>query len=409
MDILPIVSTLRRHKTAATLIVVEIALTCAIVCNAVFLIRERTARMDRPSGCADDELGYIQLTGIGTKADAITLTAQDVAALRAIPSVKQVSPTNMVPFGSSSWNDNVSPIKDDPNGTNATMYMGQDLLETLGVRMIAGRPFTPDEYIEFDALKAKLGAHGTGSLASVILTRSLADHLFPAGDALGKPLYVIGDQPLTVVGISDNLLRPNDFGRPADAYYSMIVPLRIPYTEGGGYILRVDPARRDAILAEAEATLNRVDPARIILKRVALTDLRSQYYSKDRSMAWLLVGTSIALLVITALGIVGLASFWVQQRTRQIGIRRALGATRGDIVRYFQTENLVLATLGITIGMALAYALNLWLMQKYQVTRLPGMFLPVGALSLWGLGQLAVLGPALRASAIPPAQATRSV
>ena len=106
---------------------------------------------------------------------------------------------------------------------------------------------------------------------------------------------------------------------------------------------------------------------------------------------------------------VGLASFWVQQRTRQIGIRRALGATRGDILRYFQTENFILATLGIIIGMALAYAINLWLMHKYQVTRLPGEFLPIGAAVLWLLGQIAVLGPALRAAMIPPAIATRSV
>ena len=59
--------------------------------------------------------------------------------------------------------------------------------------------------------------------------------------------------------------------------------------------------------------------------------------------------------------------------------------------------------------MGLAYAINLWLMQKYQVSRLPASFLPVGALLLWMLGQIAVLGPALRASMIPPAIATRTV
>jgi putative ABC transport system permease protein len=126
-------------------------------------------------------------------------------------------------------------------------------------------------------------------------------------------------------------------------------------------------------------------------------------------MAILLAGVSIALLLITALGVIGLASFWVQQRTRQIGIRRALGATRSNIVRYFQVENFILATIGIVLGMALAYGLNLWLMHKYQVPRLPASFLPIGAGSLWALGQLAVLGPAMRASLIAPASATRSV
>ena len=72
-------------------------------------------------------------------------------------------------------------------------------------------------------------------------------------------------------------------------------------------------------------------------------------------------------------------------------------------------ENLILATIGIVIGMGLAYGINLWLMQKYQVARLPAEFLPIGALLLWMLGQVAVLGPALRASMIPPAIATRTV
>jgi len=140
-----------------------------------------------------------------------------------------------------------------------------------------------------------------------------------------------------------------------------------------------------------------------------LGDLRSTYFQTDRAMAGMLVGVIVALLGVTALGIVGLASFWVQQRRRQIGVRRALGATRGDILRYFQTENFLIVTGGIAVGTALAFALNLVLMQHYELPRLPLYYLPVSALVLWGLGQLAVLGPALRAAAVPPVVATRSV
>jgi putative ABC transport system permease protein len=99
----------------------------------------------------------------------------------------------------------------------------------------------------------------------------------------------------------------------------------------------------------------------------------------------------------------------VQQRTKQIGVRRALGATRGQILRYFQTENFLLATLGIVIGMMLAYGINQLLMGKYELPRLPAIYLPIGAVVLWLLGQLAVFGPARRASAVPPAVATRTV
>ena len=117
----------------------------------------------------------------------------------------------------------------------------------------------------------------------------------------------------------------------------------------------------------------------------------------------------MALLLVTALGIIGLASFWVQQRTKQIGVRRALGATRGQILRYFQTENFLLASIGIALGMLLAFAINQLLMGKYEMARLPLYYLPAGALLLWTLGQLAVYAPARRAASVPPAVATRSV
>ena len=90
-------------------------------------------------------------------------------------------------------------------------------------------------------------------------------------------------------------------------------------------------------------------------------------------------------------------------------MRRALGATRRQILRYFQTENFLLATIGIVLGMLMAYGINQLLMDRYELARLPALYLPVGAVALWLLGQIAVFGPARRAAAVPPAVATRSV
>jgi putative ABC transport system permease protein len=407
MHFIPILSTLRRHKTAATLIVLEIAFTCAIVCNAVFLIGDRLARMQRPSGVVEDELVDVQLTGIGTKSDAAAVTEQDLVALRAISGVKFVASTNMVPFGHSSWNTDISTTDrhHDGSGPNAAFYVGSpDLLEAWGVQLIAGRDFTPDEYVDFKAaLEQRI------HIPSLIITRALAERLFPGDSALGKSVYVWGKEPLTVVGVIDHIARPNEFNGSNSDGYAMVLPVAVPYSEGGHYILRVEPQRKQEVLAAVGATLDKVDPARILLKGRTFAEIRADYFKQDRAMAYLLVGVSVALLIITALGVVGLASFWVQQRTRQIGIRRALGATRGHIRRYFQLENFILATLGIAVGMALAYAINLWLMSKYHEPRLPAEFLPIGALLLWALGQLAVLGPAMRAASIPPAIATRTV
>ena len=199
-------------------------------------------------------------------------------------------------------------------------------------------------------------------------------------------------------------------GRPGGARVFDDLADQYPYTFGGNYLLRTDPARRAEILKAAVGALEKNGPQPHHPRRQhqAFEDLRIEYYRQDRAMVWMLVAVIVALLVVTALGIVGLASFWVQQRTKQIGVRRALGATRGQILRYFQTENFLLATIGIVLGMLFAYGINQLLMGKYELPRLPLIYLPVGAVLLWLLGQIAVYGPARKAASVPPAVATRS-
>ena len=97
MQLRPILSTLRRHKTAALLIVLEIALTCAIICNSVFLIANRVERVRFGSGMAESELLYIGTRSIGHPANVDAITREDLAALRAIPGVRDVSIVNQIP------------------------------------------------------------------------------------------------------------------------------------------------------------------------------------------------------------------------------------------------------------------------------------------------------------------------
>ena len=408
MELRPILSTLRRHKTAAALIVLEIALSCAIICNALFLITGRLDRMQRPTGMVENELVRVQITGIGTDDNAAALTRSDLAVLRGLPGVKSASVTNQLVFDGSSWNSGVNLDPEQTHATlNATTYLGDEKLpETMGLTLVSGRFFNPDEMLEWNVVNEP-GYDET--IPVVVITRDMAQKLWPGQEAVGKVLYSWGDDGSRVVGVVDKLARPNDQGGPSAYYYSMILPIVPEYTVGGRYLLRVDPARRAEVLGAAVEALQRNGPRRIILEQDTLEDTRAEYYRQDRAMAWMLVIVSVLLLVVTALGIVGLASFWVQQRTKQIGVRRALGATRGQILRYFQTENFILATAGIAIGMLLAFGLNQVMMSKAELPRLPAIYLPVGALVLWLLGQVSVLGPARRAAAVPPAVATRSV
>lgn len=408
MEIRPILSTLSRHKTAATLIVLEIALTCAIVCNSLFLIGNRVEDITQMSGVAEDEIVRIELTPIGNDPNNDAQTRTDLAALRALPGVKAATVLNQIPFVPSSWNTNVNLEKEQDSATlNATLYMAEEqFMETMGVRLISGRGFESTELQDYNAFQ-RLGAES--DVRVVIITEALAKRLFPGENALGEDLYIMGPKPTRIVGVVEHLIRPFQTTGKEEREFTMILPLRASYQLGGNYLLRTEPGRRAEVLAAATTALRESAPGRIIIEKGTrtLAELRQEYFRQQRSMAWLLGGVVLALLVVTALGIVGLASFWVQQRTRQIGVRRALGATRGQILRYFQLENFLLATAGIVLGMLLAFGMNQFLMSRYELPRLPWVYLPVGALALWLLGQLAVLWPARRAAAVPPALATR--
>jgi putative ABC transport system permease protein len=409
MELRPILSTLRRHKTAASLIVLEIALSCAIICNALFLISQRVDNISRISGFDESHIVRLQVGGIGTDDNAGSLTQTDLASLRALPGVKNATTTNQVPFNNSSWNSSVNLQKDQTHqNLNSTIYMGDvQFLDTMGLKLIAGRNFNPDEIVEWEAISepnSKVQPH------AVILSKDVADKLWPGQNAVGKQIYSWGDEPHNVIGVVEHMVRPNTFAGFAEYEYSLILPVRVPYTVGGNFVIRIDdPSQRQAVLDAAEKAINANAANRLIIEKQTMEEMRKDFFRGDRSMAWMLVCVCVALLIVTALGIVGLASFWVQQRTRQIGVRRALGATKGQILRYFQTENFLLATLGIFVGMILAYAINQLLMGRYELPRLPLMYLPVGAVVLWLLGQVSVFGPARRAAAVPPAVATRSV
>jgi putative ABC transport system permease protein len=405
MDIRPIFSALRRHKTAATVIVLGIGLTYAILCNAVFLIGTRVELMERPSGLAETEVVRIRLNMTEAKDNAAALEQEDLAALRALPGVKAAASANTLPLAVLGRSLDVKLTPDQSPMFEASYYVGDEqLLDAMGLSLVAGRRFTANELIDWEALNAPDSKVG---IPSAIITRSMADRLFPDQNPLGKSFYAWGDAPITVVGVVEHLAQPHGYNDPAFYDYSILLPAKGAFPN---YLIRVsDPTRRAQVLNLAVEALQRIDPNRRILRQETVEEMRNAYYERDREMAWLLIVVCVAQLLVTAIGIVGLTSFWVQQRIGQIGIRRALGATRGQILSSFQTENFLLASVGIGLGALLAYGLNQLLLDVYELPRLPLTVLPLGAAVLWVLGQVAVLWPARRATAIPPAIATRSV
>lgn len=406
----PVVAALKHHKTTVALVAIEIALTCAIITNALSLIGDRLAAMQVATGVADNQLvwastNYLDLGQANGAKSGADLRAADIAALREIPGVTSVAMTDGLPLNGSYISLSVYRRSGDKHTAldNVVEYLGTPgVLKTLGIQLVEGRDFLPQEYVDYDPFGNKPPPTAT------IVTRALAKQLWPGEDPLGKPVYLddTGKNVAYVVGVVGHLLNPS-INKYQGAEKNLILPVKA-VAANPLYVLRVAPDQREAIKRELPKVLTRVDAARTVDAHI-YTDTIASYLHGDRAMVWLLVVVIVCLLAVTALGVVGLSSFWVQQRTRQIGIRRALGATRADIMRYFFAENFLIVGIGVVVGLAGAVGLNLWLMEHYELHRMPLVWLPAGAVVLWLLGQLAVLAPALRAAAVPPVVATRSI
>jgi putative ABC transport system permease protein len=230
--------------------------------------------------------------------------------------------------------------------------------------------------------------------------------VFHGANPIGRTMYQ-GDHMVTVVGTVDHLLRPRlDTGDQNEL--SMLFPV-LPDSSRITYVVRTQPQDRSAVLTSAVARLRERSPGRLIKPGDARTyeALRDEYFRHDETMVTELGSAGLALLCVTGVGIAGLASFWVQQRRRTIGVRRALGATRGDILRYFQIENLLIVSGGLMIGAILSVVVGMYLTTRFAQPALSVAQVLGTAVGVALLGQLAVLGPALKAAAVPPIVASR--
>jgi putative ABC transport system permease protein len=166
---------------------------------------------------------------------------------------------------------------------------------------------------------------------------------------------------------------------------------------------------RAALIAKVEKELGDREPNRFVSRIEAYDVTAERARAGYRNSVIILGVVAILVLAVTVVGIVGLAAFNVASRTRQLGTRRAIGARRFHIVRYFLIENWLTTTTGVVLGCILALAFGLLLSQSLQTPRLPLYYLAGGVLLLWIVGLLAVLVPALRAAGVSPAVATRTI
>jgi putative ABC transport system permease protein len=403
MELGPTFRAMTRNRARFVLIVLEVALTLALVVNCVTLILDARAKIARPSGFDEENLILVRTSPVedAFKEEAYRnrVTDADVKALAAMPGVRAASHTGLRP-----WSDRLSltalqlPGQQGRESVSSQIYAADPhLFETLGVELSAGRTFTSEEYeIDIDA-----------AVVPAVVSQKLAETMFPDGGALGKKVTYPGDDEhsFLIVGIVDRFYKPSRDGGEKVIF----APGRSnSYEFGSDYLVRTEPGQMQAVLADIESTLTRVDAGRTFQLQT-IPEMHRESQARNRVLIAALNAVMGLLLLVTALGIVGLTSFSVTERRRQIGTRRALGATRGDVVRYFLVENWLVTTCGVVLGAGLAIGLNIGLVNLVEGNRIAWPVLAAGVALLWLIGLASTLGPALRAAQVPPAIATRNV
>jgi putative ABC transport system permease protein len=406
VDILPILFSLRHNKTGALLIGLQLALTLAIVANSVFIIQAYRQEIQQPSGL--DEANIFTMSNewaVGSAAEVVAHTNEDVAALRLLPGVIDAEATGGFPLcgcGGLYYLELKNDKTDKFHPTIVQTYLVDDhALAAYGLKLVAGRWFTPTEV-------------GVGRIVNpdvpvaAVITRQLANELFPAGNALGQWVSVVREKPSRIVGILEfGTSTYFDSYRQGDAAF---VSLLYTGNNAVNYVVRTRPGDQARVMQVAQDKLYALSRQRVLKNVQPFAQTRRHAALDKRTTGVLLSVMSAVLLTVTLFGIIGLTQLWVTQRRRYIGMRRALGARRRDIVEYFLIENLLIAGAGCGLGIILGLAGNTWLRTKlYALGPMSPAYICVGALLVLALSQAAVLWPALRAAAVPPAIATRGL
>ena len=401
MGIRPMVASLLRNKIGPLLVALQIAVTLAIVINSLFIILQRIEKMNRDSGIDVENVIVADVRGFGADFDVVDSITNDIDLIKSIPGVIAATVSNHAPLSGSGSGTGLRTVPDETiDAVSTARYQwSEEGLDALGVRLSRGRNFYPEE-VHFET-------PGTDNpIPAVLITQALATDLFGDADALGKTVYWSGMEPSTVVGIIGQM---HGSWVNWDKLDNVVIHPGKPAYTNNRYIVRVEPGLRDELIPVIEQSLSESNLGRVVKRVRSLEEMAASSYQRDRGMAIVLAVVVSLLIGLTTLVIVGLSSFHVTQRRRQIGIRRALGARRMHIIREFLLENWLITTMGAVFGCILTVVVAYWLEVSFQLPRLDWRFLPAAIGILWVLSTLAVIVPARRAAAVPPAVATRSL
>jgi len=395
----------RSNRSRSAIVVIEVALSLILLTAAGLVAASFERMVHADLGFQPDHVLSIQvftpLNRYPLKDGGKTrsLIAEVVRRMNALPGVKSAAATNYLPL-TGFWGTTgfllpgqAQPKNGQlPEADNRTMT--PEYLRTMGIPLIRGRAFT-------DADRA-------GSAQVAIVNQTFARHYFKTEDPVGQALNLgTGDKPdwWQIVGVIGDVKtfgqdQPthDDIYRPSDQAPFPIIAFTLR-TE-------IDPA---AMVKSAEQALWSVDPDLPVFSAIPMDSLAAQTVSLRRSSAALFSGFAVLALALACIGIYGMMSYTVAQRTQEIGVRMALGAQRADVLRMVTALGLRLTLIGVAIGLAGAFASTRLLASLlYEVSAINPLIFSLAVVALMAVATLAAYLPALRAASIDPMRALRA-
>ncbi|MCF2857652.1 FtsX-like permease family protein [Pseudoalteromonas sp. SMS1] len=399
-DLLPILKSLKSNYTAALLFVLQVAITFTILVNAIFLAMEKQSVIARASGLDEDNVFYVATNLPVSDDEKAAQLEQDLIKINEIVGVKSAAVSSGIPL--TGWGRLVEvAVNPDTKYDTFSGYYGGDikLLNSFGAHIVAGRGFILGE-----ELTARVDGYNYATEA--IVTKTLAHSLFDTQwqSIVGKTLY-INNKPQRIVGVVDTL----QAAWPSWVVVEHGVISAVKETDGIiNFVVRTEPNTQQQVMAQTLEYLMSVY-GRKIDKYETFNAVKKRAYSAENAASKTLFGVIFGLLMVTTLGIYGQSRYGIVKRVKLIGIRRAMGASKGEIMRYFMLENVILTCVGVILGIISAIVLSITFSNAFELGTVPPSYMLYGSLCTLLLGQVAVLYPAFRAAQLPPAIATRIV
>lgn len=394
----------RRFGTGSLLVVGQLAVSLALVAAGGLFVRGGINASRAETGFVTERQVIVSLDASLAGYDAARTSAvyrDALARVRSIPGVEHAAMGAIVPFGEFQEGRTVR-VKPGDEGISANFnIVSADYFAALGIPVLRGREFTAAE-------------EQTGSTAaSAIVDRKLASRLFPSAEPVGQQVLIQGregDAPrtFTIVGVVGETKHDLfDSGR-SHVFVSSGSLFRAMMTLHA----RIAPgAPEAAILGTIRRELQALDPKLPILAARTMAEHRYRSITEwsVRAAATMFATLGALALLLATIGVYGLRAYDVSRRTRELGIRIALGATAGDVARMVLGEGARTSAIGVAIGVLLAAAIGkLASGLLYDVSPFDPVVLAAAAIVLAGASMAAAYVPARRAMRIAPLQALRT-